>query len=86
MTLKALLPPVGVVIGWALKSISDYLTLRREDVRRYRTATFYLLRSYKALMDYERATRYFRQERPTLDDFLSVLCELSYQWNDYVLR
>ncbi|MFY9560294.1 MAG: hypothetical protein WAQ52_08690 [Terriglobales bacterium] len=69
MDYMALLPLLGVVVGWGLKSITDYLTQRKEDVRQYRAATFYLLRAYKSLMDYERGTRYFRQERPTIDKF-----------------
>ncbi len=60
---------LGVIVGWGLKTITDYLWQRKEDVRRYRAATFYLLRAYKSLMDYERGTRYFRQERPTIDEF-----------------
>lgn len=69
MKLETLLPLLGVIVGWGLKELSDYLTQRKEDVRRYRTATFYLLRAHKSLMDYERGTRYFRQERPTIDAF-----------------
>src|SRR5258708_1818163 len=69
MDLKTLLPLVGVVVGWGLKYLSDYLTQKKEEIGRYRTATFYLLRAHKFLMDYERGTRYFRQERPTIDEF-----------------
>ena len=69
MKLESLLPLVGVIVGWGLKSLSDYLTQRKEDVRRCRTATFYILRAYKSLMDYERGTRYFRKERLTIDKF-----------------
>jgi hypothetical protein len=58
-----------VIVGWALKSFSDFLMLKRQDVRQYRVATFHLLRAYKSLMDYERGTRYFRQERPPIDEF-----------------
>jgi hypothetical protein len=67
--METLLPLFGVILGWGLKSISDYFATKRDDVRRYRIATFYLLRAHKCLMDYERGTRYFRQERPTLESF-----------------
>src|SRR2546428_821738 len=67
--LLSLLPLLGVIVGWGLKSISDYLTQRKEDVKHYRVATFYVLKAYKCLMDYERGTRYFRQDRPTIDEF-----------------
>ena len=69
MKLETLLPLLGVIVGWGLKTVSDYLTQRKEDIARYRTATFYLLRAHKSLMDYERGTRYFRQERPTIEKF-----------------
>ena len=69
MKLESLLPLVGVIVGWGLKALSDYLTQRKDDVRRCRLATFYILRAYKSLMDYERGTRYFRKERPMIDKF-----------------
>jgi hypothetical protein len=69
MNFVALLPLVGVIVGWGLKSITDYVTRRKVDVRERRVATFYLLRAYKSLMDYERGTRYFRLKRPTIDKF-----------------
>ncbi len=69
MNFATLLPLVGVIVGWGLKSITDYLMQRKADVRERRAATFYLLRAYKSLMDYERGTRYFRLERPTIDKF-----------------
>jgi len=69
MKIEMLLPLFGVILGWGLKSISDYFATRKEDVRRYRIATFYVLRAHKSLMDYERGTRYFRQNRPTIEEF-----------------
>jgi hypothetical protein len=69
MKFETVLPLLGVVIGWGLKTISDYFATKRDDVRRYRVATFYLLRAYKSLMDYERGTRYFRDKRPTIEEF-----------------
>jgi hypothetical protein len=69
MKLETLLPLIGVIVGWSLKTASDYLTQRKEDTKRYRVATFYVLRTYKAVMDYERGTRFFRQENPTIDKF-----------------
>src|SRR5258708_4190243 len=69
MKLETLLPLVGVIVGWSLKVVSDYLTQRKEDTRRYRIATFYVLRIYKSIMDYERGTRFFKQENPTVDTF-----------------
>ena len=69
MKIDPLFSLLGVILGWALNSLSQYFSTRREDVRRYRIATFYVLRAYKSLMDYERGTRYFRQNRPTIEEF-----------------
>lgn len=69
MKFETLLPLFGVILGWGLKSISDYFVTKKEDVRRHRIATFYVLRAHKSLMDYERGTRYFRQNRPTIEEF-----------------
>lgn len=69
MAFQAMLPLLGVIVGWGLKTISDYFAAKRDDVRRYRIGTFYLLRTYKSMLDYERGTRYFRQERPTIEKF-----------------
>ena len=66
---ETLLPLIGVIVGWGLKALSDFLTQRKDDVRRYRTATFYILRVYKSLMDYERGTSYFRLQHPMIDEF-----------------
>jgi hypothetical protein len=69
MKIDPLFSLLGVILGWGLNSLSQYFSTRREDVRRYRIATFYVLRAYKSLMDYERGTRYFRQNRPTIEEF-----------------
>jgi hypothetical protein len=69
MKIETLLPLFGVILGWGLKSISDYFATRKEDVRRYRIATFYVLKAHKSLMDYERGTRYFRLNQPTIEEF-----------------
>jgi hypothetical protein len=36
MKLETLLPLIGVIVGWSLKTASDYLTQRKEDSKRYR--------------------------------------------------
>lgn len=69
MELTALLPLLGVGLGWGLKSLSDYLTSRKTERQTFRRATFYLLKSFKALLDYDRGTEYFRRSRPPIDEF-----------------
>src|SRR5579884_2135211 len=69
MKFETLLPLIGVFVGWSLKAGSDYLTQRKEDTRHYRIATFYVLRIYKSVLDYERATGFFRQNNPTVANF-----------------
>jgi hypothetical protein len=64
--LEKLLPVFCVILGWVL---NDFLTRPKEDIKHYRVATFHVLRIHKAIMDYERGTRFFRKERPTVDRF-----------------
>jgi hypothetical protein len=49
-----LLPIIGVVIGWMLKSATDFLTASHRERATRRKCTFYLLRAWKALLDYDR--------------------------------
>ena len=49
MKLETLLPLIGVIMGWSLKTVSDYLTQGKEDTKRYRIATFYVLRIYQTV-------------------------------------
>lgn len=62
---------VGVVVGWVLKSLADYLGLRRGDIRTYNKAIFFVLRAWKDLLDYDRGTDYFRKKKPTPEQFES---------------
>jgi hypothetical protein len=73
--------------SWSLKTITDLVMQWREDARGYRLATFYVLRIYKAVMDYERGSRFFRKEHPTVDEFepwraiLEANCHESFEIN-----
>jgi hypothetical protein len=82
MKIDPLFSLLGVILGWGLNSLSQYFSTRREDVKRYRIATFYVLRAYKSLMDYERGTRYFRQDQTTIDDFEPWRAILEVQFRD----
>jgi hypothetical protein len=63
------LPLIGVVIGWILKSGTDFLASSyRERIAR-RKCTFYLLRAWKALLDYERVIRLLTSNRPAVDEY-----------------
>src|SRR5947208_2597943 len=69
MGLDAVLPLLGVALGWGLKTLSDYLVSRKAENRIFRKATFYLLKDYKALFDYDRGTTYFRRNKPPVKEF-----------------
>ena len=49
--------------------VYDHLVSRKAETRVFRKATFYLLKDYKALFDYERGTTYFRQHKPPVEEF-----------------
>ncbi len=65
----AILPLIGVALGWGLKAFSDYLVSRKAESRTFRKATFYILKTYKSLFDYDRGTTYFRRNRPPVEKF-----------------
>jgi hypothetical protein len=69
MEAKTILPLLGVVIGWCLKQLSDYFVTRKQDQQTFRRATFYILKDWKALFDYDRGTTYFRKNRPSVGEF-----------------
>lgn len=60
---------LGILFGWGLKTLSDYISMRRTESRTFRKATFFIMRAYKALLDYERGISYFRKSRPDVDVF-----------------
>ena len=71
MIIEAIGSLVGVVVGWVLKSLTEYLGLRRSDIRTYNQAIFFILRTWKDLLDYDRGTDYFRKKKPTPEQFES---------------
>ena len=59
----------GVIVGWGLKSFSDYIGMRRGEIRAYNKAIFFILRAWKNLLDYDRGTDYFRKKKPSPKEF-----------------
>lgn len=69
MGMDAAWPLIGVAVGWVLKTLSDYFVSRKTETRVFRKATFYLMKDYKALLDYDRGTTYFRRSKPPVSEF-----------------
>jgi hypothetical protein len=65
--MNSILALVGVAVGWGLKVFSDYVVATIADQKTFRKAAFYILKDYKALLDYDRATTYFRKQRPGVE-------------------
>jgi len=68
--LKLILPLVGVVIGWLLKTLTDWIREVAARTKELNKATFYFLRAFKTLLDYERFLRNFRTDRPTIEELV----------------
>jgi hypothetical protein len=64
-----LIPLLGILFGWLLRSLADFFVYRHKDSRAYNSATFFLIRAWKLLKDYERGMAYFRSKRPAIEDF-----------------
>jgi hypothetical protein len=62
-------PLLAVAFGWGLKVLTDHLAGRKVEIQTLRKATFYLLKDWKALFDYERGTNYFRRDHPPIETF-----------------
>ncbi len=60
---------MGILLGWGLKSLSDYVSMRRTEARTFRKATFFIMRAWKALLDYERGIAFFRKSKPDVEEF-----------------
>jgi hypothetical protein len=66
---ERILPLVGVVVGWVLKAGTDLFTERSKERAIRRKCTFYLLRAWKALLDYERAVSFLTSKRPDVNEY-----------------
>lgn len=82
MNIDPLLPLLGIIIGWGLKSLADYLVFRHRDSRTYNGAIFFLLRAWKLLKDYDRGTGYFRKARPDVVEFEKWRAVLAKRFTD----
>jgi hypothetical protein len=69
LIIDVLLALAGVALGWGLKSLSDYLGMRRGEMRTCNKAVFFILRAWKSLLDYDRGTDYFRAKKPSPEEF-----------------
>lgn len=67
--MDSLLPVIGVVIGWMLKSGTDFLTASHRERATRRKCTFYLLRAWKALLDYERLVSLVTSRKPDVEEY-----------------
>ena len=67
--ITALISLAAVVIGWALKTLSDSFVAQKTERRLHRISIYNLLTAYKALLDYERFTRNLRRSRPPAEEF-----------------
>jgi hypothetical protein len=60
---------IGALVGWLLKSLADVVSWSVTDRRQFRRVTFDLLRTYHVIAEYDRATTYFRLQRPDVEIF-----------------
>lgn len=67
--MESLLPIIGVVVGWMLKSGTDFLTASHRERATRRKCTFYLLRAWKALLDYERFVSLVTSRKPDVEEY-----------------
>ena len=64
-----LLPLIGVLLGWLLTTGRDAYISRQKERATFRKCTFYLLRAWKALLDYERAVTFLTASQPSVESY-----------------
>jgi hypothetical protein len=64
---QSLLPLIGVIVGWMLKAGTDLFTAGYKERVTRRKCTFYLLRAWKALLDYERLVSLATSSKPDVN-------------------
>lgn len=69
LAVQIILPVTGVVIGWMLKSITDFLVATGKERADRKKCTFYLVRAWKALFDYEQFLSSATLARPEIEQY-----------------
>ena len=76
-----LLPVGGLVIGWILKSFTDLFFKAWDDWAKRRECVFYLLQSWKNILDYERKISDLSGRHQTLEEYEEIRTLLSQELN-----
>jgi len=75
--LVVLLPIAGIVIGWLLKTSTDLLLKAKDDWAKRRVCIFYLLQSWKNILDYERYISHLSKKNLEIGEYEEMRTGLS---------
>ncbi|RYZ88438.1 MAG: hypothetical protein EOP06_10945, partial [Proteobacteria bacterium] len=80
-----MLPIIGIVIGWLLKTSTDLLLRAKDDWAKRRECIFYLLQSWKNVLDYERYISHLSKKGLDIDEYEEMRTGLSQKLRDQLL-
>jgi len=80
-----LMPIIGIVIGWILKTSTDLLLKAKDDWVKRRECIFYLLQSWKNILDYERYISRLSKQGLEIIEYEEMRTSLSQQLRDQLL-
>ncbi|MBK1830167.1 hypothetical protein JIN77_05500 [Verrucomicrobiaceae bacterium R5-34] len=72
-----LLPIAGIVVGWVLKTCTDLLIKAKDDWAKRRECIFYLLQSWKNVLDYERYISHISKQDLEIEEYEEIRTGLS---------
>ena len=80
-----LLPIAGIVIGWLLKTSTDLLLKAKDDWAKRRECIFYLLQSWKNVLDYERYISQLSKQDLEINVYEEMRTDLSQKLSDQLM-
>jgi hypothetical protein len=80
-----LMPVAGIVIGWLLKTSTDLLLRAKDDWAKRRECIFYLLQSWKNVLDYERYISHLSKQGLEIGEYEEMRTGLSQKLRDQLL-
>lgn len=80
-----LLPIIGIVIGWLLKTATDFFLRAKDDWAKRRECIFYLLQSWKNVLDYERYISHLSNQGLEIGEYEEMRTGLSQKLRDQLL-
>jgi hypothetical protein len=81
----ALLPIAGIVIGWLLKTLTDVFLRAKDDWSKRRECIFYLLQSWKNILDFERYISHLSKQDIDIAEYERIRANLAQELKEKLI-